>query len=342
MRYSAFVGVCLIFMGLSATAIGESSISPAKADAADVDAGRETITLVNGNVLSGEVLKEKSDSLVLDLGFTVLTVPLERIEKRVKGDATSTALPAGGDSGHLYAEADPRTLKDRSVKDLVEMMGESVVLVTTPAGLGSGFIVDERGYVITNFHVIAGEQEIDVTLFVKKDKVLDRIKVDKVRIISINPFCDLALLKFDAPEGSALKKVFLGSSDALRDGQGVFAIGNPLGLERSVSEGIVSTTRRNFSGQVFVQTTAAINPGNSGGPLFNMHGEVIGVTNMKASFFTEGLSFAIPVDTLKLFLRNRDVFAFDKDNPNSGYHYLPPPRKPAPREEGKPSNGGDT
>ena len=84
MRYSDFVGVFLILLGLSAAAAGEPAVPPAEADTAQVGAGRETITLKNGNVLSGEILKEKSDSLVLDLGFTVLTVPLDRVEKRVK------------------------------------------------------------------------------------------------------------------------------------------------------------------------------------------------------------------------------------------------------------------
>src|SRR5205807_10131821 len=90
--------------------------------------------------------------------------------------------------------------------------------------------------------------------------------------------------------------------------------------------GIISTRNRNFNGLVFIQTTAEINPGNSGGPLFNLHGEVIGVTNMKL-LFSEGLGFAIPVAYLKHFLDNRDAFAFDKNNPNTGYRYLEAPRR---------------
>ena len=143
-----------------------------------------------------------------------------------------------------------------------------------------------------------------------------------------------------------LAPLFLGRSGEASAGQPVFAIGNPLGLERSVSEGIVSTAKRNFGGVLYIQTTAAINPGNSGGPLFNLKGEVIGVTNMKAGFLTEGLSFAIPVEYLRHFLRNRDAFAFDKHHPNSGHHYLRPPRKPLPsrtrkqpREQSKPATG---
>ena len=77
---------------------------------------------------------------------------------------------------------------------------------------------------------------------------------------------------------------------------------------------------------LYVQTTAAINPGNSGGPLFNAKGEMIGVATW-TYYFNEGLNFAIPVSTVKTFLRNREAFAYDKDRPNSGFHYLRPPRK---------------
>jgi serine protease Do len=124
----------------------------------------------------------------------------------------------------------------------------------------------------------------------------------------------------------AFKPVFLSRDPQLQDGDEVFAIGNPLGLERSVSQGIIGTRNRNVKGLVYIQTTAEINPGNSGGPLFNARGEVIGVTNMKL-LFAEGLGFAIPVAYLKLFLDHHEAFAFDRNNPNTGYRYLDPPRR---------------
>jgi len=314
--------LAVLIVGVSATVPG----APAEPAAHAGSVARETLVLKNGNKLCGEVLREKADAIVLDLGFLVVSVPLDEIARRVKSRERVAGTSRDGDSATLYREATD-DLKERPVKKLVEALGESVALVSTPAGMGSGFITDRRGYVVTNCHVILGEQEVSVTLFRKKEGVPDRVKIDKVKIVSLNPFSDLALLKFDIPKGMIPKPVFLGSSEAVRDGQRVFAIGNPLGLERTVSEGIISSARRSFNGQVFVQTTVPINPGNSGGPLFNLRGEVIGVTNMKAGFFTEGLGFAIPVNTLKFFLRNRDIFAFDKDNPNTGYHYLAPPRK---------------
>ena len=90
---------------------------------------------------------------------------------------------------------------------------------------------------------------------------------------------------------------------------------------------MLSTTQRSFDGLTYIQTDAAVNPGNSGGPLFNTRGEVIGITNMKIPF-GEGLNFAIPTRYLKDFIRNREAFAYEKNNPNSGHNYhRPPPRK---------------
>jgi serine protease Do len=118
----------------------------------------------------------------------------------------------------------------------------------------------------------------------------------------------------------------LAEGRAVRKGDTVFAIGNPLGLQRSVSKGIVSESKRAEGGVVYIQTTTQINPGNSGGPLFNARGEVIGVTNM-GYLFAEGLNFAIPVSYVIDFLQNRDAYTYDQDNPNSGYQYLEAPRR---------------
>ncbi len=109
-------------------------------------------------------------------------------------------------------------------------------------------------------------------------------------------------------------------------GERVFAIGSPLGLERTVTEGILSTKTRQMAGELYLQTTAQINPGNSGGPLFNMSGEVVGMTNMKITF-GEGLGFAIPVEAVRFFLDHRDAFAYSNDNPGNAYRYLEPPSR---------------
>jgi serine protease Do len=175
--------------------------------------------------------------------------------------------------------------------------------------------------------VVERETQIAVTIFDKtKTGDIQRRRIENIKILALNPYFDLALLQIPTQEEFNFEPVFLNDDDDFKEGDSVFAIGNPLGLERSVSEGIISTKNRNFEGIVYIQTTAQINPGNSGGPLFNRKGEVVGVTNMKLTF-GEGLGFAIPISYLRHFLKNRDAFAYNKENPNTGFHYLLPPKK---------------
>ncbi len=210
--------------------------------------------------------------------------------------------------------------------ELVTRLGEAVVQVRTPSGLGSGFFINEDGYLITNFHVIENESQIGIEVYHQKAGQLDRQTYKQVRIVALNKFADLALLKVDDPDAPRFKSVPVGSSDALSVGEKVFAIGSPLGLERTVTEGILSTKTRQMAGALYLQTTAQINPGNSGGPLFNLSGEVVGVTNMKVSA-GEGLGFAIPAESVKFFLGHRDAFAYANDNPGNPYRYLEPPSR---------------
>lgn len=284
----------------------------------------DVIELKSGNRLEGVVLKTTNDSLYVDIGVDVIRVPIDQVAKRTKTDASDEPMPKAEDENAVFLTAQ---LPVRSVKELAEQFGAGVVLVQTPSGLGSGFIINTRGYCVTNYHVIERETHIAVTLFTQgAGGDINRRRIDNVKILALNPFFDLALLEIPQPEGLEFQPVYLAREDSEKQGDGVFAIGNPLGLERSISEGIVSTRNRNFEGLVYIQTTAQINPGNSGGPLFNNRGEVIGVTNMKLAI-GEGLGFAIPVAYLKHFLRNRDAFSFDKSNPNTGYRYLDAPRR---------------
>jgi serine protease Do len=208
----------------------------------------------------------------------------------------------------------------------VNQLGESVVQVRTPGGLGSGFFINEDGYLITNFHVIEGESQISLEVYLRRNGQLERTSYKQVRIVAMNKFQDLALLKVEDKDAPKFSPVALGETESLAVGERVFAIGSPLGLERTVTEGIVSTKTRQMQGELYLQTTAQINPGNSGGPLFNMRGEAVGVTNMKVAF-GEGIGFAIPIDTVKRFLNDRDAYAYDNDNPSSAYRYLAPPSR---------------
>jgi len=291
----------------------------------------DTLQLKDAAV-TGKILAEKTDSLVVDVGFTVLQIPrnaIVSISKTAAGTTTTTAATAS--TGQFYA-ATTKAAAARDVSSLVKQIGEAVVQVKTPGGLGSGFLLNEDGYLITNFHVIEGETEISVEVYHQKDGQLDRETYKQVKIIAINKFHDLALLHIEDKGAPKFKAITLGSSDALSVGDGVFAIGSPLGLERTVTQGIVSTKTRQMEGNLYLQTSAQINPGNSGGPLFNLAGEVVGVTNMKITF-GEGLGFAIPVELVKSFLDHRDAFAYSTDNPNNPFRYLEPPsraKQPAP------------
>ncbi len=283
----------------------------------------EVIELKSGHKIEGDILKEQPDALVIDIGIDVLKVPLNQIRSRRASDAAPQAA-SDVDAHQLYRTA---TLPRKSVKELAEEFGEGVVLIQTPGGLGSGFLVNENGFCVTNYHVVERETRIAATIFRRgPDGEFQRRRIDEVKIIALNPFFDLALLQLPAQKDLKFKPVYLARNDDVHEGEEVFAIGNPLGLERSVSQGIVGTKNRNFRGLVYIQTTAEINPGNSGGPLFNTRGEVIGVTNMKL-LFAEGLGFAIPAPYLKLFLANHEAFAYDRNNPNTGYRYLDAPRR---------------
>jgi serine protease Do len=296
--------------------------------AAQARADHELLVLKDGYQIVGDVIAEKAGSLTVDLGFDVVKVPRDQVVERRKAGApapapgpASEATPADG-----FFQVGPLP-RSRPVKDIVQDYGAGVVSVETPSSLGSGFVINAEGHVVTNNHVIEGETRISAVLYQPGPSGLVRRRVDQVEIVALNPFVDLALLKLPVPSDVKLKPVVLGGLDDMSAGDAVFAIGNPLGLERSVSQGILSTLNRSFQGLVYLQTDAAIHPGNSGGPLFNLRGEVIGVINMKASL-GENLGFAIPVSYVKDFLRSRAAFAFDKDNPNTGYRYLDPPRRP--------------
>ena len=285
----------------------------------------DVVKLKGKATITGKVLAEKETIVAIDVGYTVLVIPREQVESITHGKTGQTA-PAAQVKNGLYLVAAKPPVR-RTVRQLVKQLGESVVQVKTPGGLGSGYIIREDGYLITNFHVIEKSLRISVEVYHQRDGQLERRTYRKVRIIAMNKFADLALLKITDADAPRFKPVPLGNEDALVVGEKVFAIGSPQGLERTVTEGILSTKTREMEGTLYLQTSTPINPGNSGGPLFNLRGEVVGVTNMKR-LNSEALGFAIPVSRVKYFLDHRDAFAYDNDNPNSAFRYLPPPRRP--------------
>lgn len=167
--------------------------------------------------------------------------------------------------------------------------------------LGSGFVIDTAGRIVTNFHVVQGAEQIEVS-FSNRDSV-------RARVVGTDPSTDLALLKVNV-DARALRPLDLGNSDRVRVGDSVVAIGNPLGLERSVTAGIISALHRpltapnEFTIDDVIQTDASINSGNSGGPLIAANGSVIGVNTAIATGNTGargniGIGFAVPMNTVR-------------------------------------------
>ncbi len=165
-------------------------------------------------------------------------------------------------------------------------------------GTGSGSIIDNKGHILTNHHVVANAQKLEVTL-------ADGSKWP-AKLIGSDPDNDLAVIKIDVPK-EKLKVIPMGDSKGLRIGQKVLAIGNPFGLQRTLTTGIISSLGRTIRSDVgteieeIIQTDAAINPGNSGGPLLNSEGEIIGINTaiFTPSGGSVGIGFAIPVNTAK-------------------------------------------
>jgi serine protease DegS len=162
------------------------------------------------------------------------------------------------------------------------------------SGLGSGVIFSELGYIVTNYHVVQGAEDIRISLLDGRDVPAEFIGAD--------PETDLAILKINADQ---LDRIVLGESDSLRVGDVVLAIGNPFGVGQTVTMGIVSATGRDRLGlstfENFIQTDAAINPGNSGGALINARGELIGINTaiFSQSGSSHGIGFAIPINMVR-------------------------------------------
>jgi S1-C subfamily serine protease len=190
---------------------------------------------------------------------------------------------------------------NRSVVNIntLGLRAEGFFLMATPErGNGSGSVLDQEGHILTNYHVIEGARQVAVTLFDGETYAATLVGSDAVN--------DIAVLKIDAPAES-LYPISLGDSDSLRVGMRVFALGNPFGLDRTMSEGIISSLNRslevqeNWIIQSIIQIDASINPGNSGGPLLDAHGQMIGMNTAIASRVNQsaGIGFAIPINLVR-------------------------------------------
>jgi len=219
----------------------------------------------------------------------------------------TTAASSPSDAAVVAEDAAQRSGNTLSVQEIVRRESPAVVLIEAKSesdgGLGSGFLIDRDGHILTNAHVVGGSEDISVTFSDGTE--------EEASILGLDKSTDLAVLKIGSvPKG--VQPVPLGSSSGLVVGQEVVAIGNPYGLERTATTGIVSALERTiespngFTIQNTIQTDAAINQGNSGGPLFDRAGRVIGMNSQIASRDggNVGLGFAVPIDTIKPIARS--------------------------------------
>jgi S1-C subfamily serine protease len=233
------------------------------------------------------------------------------VDRSVEGDGGTTVIREVS-----AATAEPTsfsTARGRTISDIYTSARRGVVqvLATTVASgnplfgsqessaLGSGFVIDKSGHVVTNYHVIEGASKVEIS-FSGNDRM-------PAKVIGTDPSTDIAVLRLKGAQGRALTPLELGDSAGLRVGDAVVAIGNPFGLERTVTAGIVSALQRQitapngFAIDEAIQTDAAINHGNSGGPLLNADGRVIGVNSQieSDSGGNVGIGFAVPINTVK-------------------------------------------
>jgi len=269
---------------------------------------------------------------VMEKGF-----PVPSEEGTVQDESTPSPI-AEATEDEAAAEVSPVPAATKSVPDVTytqdeqrnifvyEKCNEAVVNITTQVmgvnwflepivqdgGSGSGSIIDKRGYVVTNVHVISNASKISISL---SDGTTYEGK-----IIGQDVESDIAVLKFDPPANLELKTIDFGDSDKLKVGQKVIAIGNPFALERTMTTGIISGLGRpiqeskNVIIRNMIQTDAAINPGNSGGPLLDTNGKMVGINTMiiSNSGSSAGVGFAVPVSTARRVVN--DLLQFGKVN----------------------------
>lgn len=225
------------------------------------------------------------------------TISTDNLPKTIsKNDQYSQLLESEKRTIHIYHETVPSVVNVSNIRVADNFFYGKVEV---PQGAGTGFVWDNQGHIVTNFHVVQGGDIFIITFH--NDK-----KQYKAKVVGVAPTKDIAVLKLeDAPKN--LKSIKVGTSKDLLVGQTAMAIGNPFGLDHSVSKGIISALGRKIDGiagvkiHEMIQTDAAINQGNSGGPLINTSGELIGMNTMifSTSGSSSGLGFAVPVDTIK-------------------------------------------
>lgn len=235
-------------------------------------------------------------------GFFIGTLALSIAAGGVAGAVTGARDPVAD----LQQAAPPAAAAQGSITAAAASVLPGVVSVRAGRATGSGFAIDQQGHVVTNAHVVEGAS--DVSLVLSNGRTVD------ARVVGADEDNDLAVLQVSTSDAAGLRALTLGRSAQLQVGDPVLAVGSPLGLEGTVTAGIVSAVNRQArfgddgTRQSAIQTDAAINPGNSGGPLVNAAGQVVGVNTAIATLGTSrsgniGIGFAIPVDRMTTIVK---------------------------------------
>lgn len=297
--------------------------------------------LRGGGEIFGQLVKETTDLVYVDIGPRIVEFPADAIvEAMTMDEAASDPETSIGQASAVFDEETGSVIfrpgaagPDRSLsrQEVLEEVKRGVVLVSNPGGLGTGWLINQQGDLITNHHVTGNETYQTVTIFVKDGDQWRRERIENCTVEAFSSMMDIALVRLNMDEveerGLELYPLTIAETGELEAGDTVFAVGNPgmgaMVLEHTISEGIVSSLARNFNDVIYTQTTAAVNPGNSGGPLVNDSGRVVGLITLKA-MFQEGVAFALPVSYIYHFLRHQRSYAIDDLNRNKGFRYHRP------------------
>eukprot|EP00871_Galdieria_phlegrea_P001624 jgi/Galph1/2462/GphlegSOOS_G1116.1 len=240
-------------------------------------------------------------SLLLSVGClgwkeNLMCFPAVAFESRTSSPSNTALKQQEKEVISLFENTTPSVVFATTFVESLDYLAPNILEI--PSGQGSGFVWDTKGHIVTNFHVIRSASNAKITLY--NGHVYD------AKLVGVDPDKDVAVLKIDAPKNE-LRPIPLGNSSDLSVGQSAYAIGNPFGLDHTLTTGVVSglgRTMRSPNGKPIsnvIQTDASINPGNSGGPLLDSSGRLIGMNTSiySPSGASAGVGFAIPVDTLK-------------------------------------------
>jgi len=238
--------------------------------------------------LDGQISQLKE---ALQAAVSGLNIELEKKETAIEslsGELDTLRTQSEQQVAQLEETIADLKIQNEDFSAIIEQVIPAVVSIRTDTGSGSGFIVEREGYIVTNYHVVQGATAAGVTT--------SDGETHRVRLVGFDRNADIAVMKINA---SGLTRLRFGDSGAVRVGEKVIAVGNPGGLDFTVTQGIVSAVgREDAGGNTYIQLDAPINPGNSGGPLVNTAGNVIGVNTLKASRL-ESIGFALESDLLR-------------------------------------------